>query len=375
MSELRYHKAAITLIVLFLATILLSAYQRVKRGPVPISVNYHFTRRCNKECGFCFHTAKTSHIATPEEARRGLVLLKEAGMRKLNFAGGEPFLYPKYLGMSQTLPSLKPESYGRIRVSDPKPGELVEFGKQALALESVSIVSNGSLIKKPWLQQYGAHLDILAISCDSFDEATNIKIGRGSGDNVEQLFRIRDWCREYGIKFKLNTVVCRYNFDEDMAERVAELDPFRWKCFQVLMVEGENDSEQTLRDVRRFEISGDEFGIFYKRHEHLPCFVPESNKAMAESYLILDEVSQTAPGLVTPSNVSNPYEYLQFLSGTNKNIKSKSIIEAGVGNALKAIQWDQEAFRDRGGVYEWTKEELGSTGGGCGEHGNKELDW
>lgn len=163
-----------------------------------------------------------------------------------------------------------------------------------LALESVSIVSNGSLIKKSWLQQYGAHLDILAVSCDSFDEDTNKKIGRGSGDNVEQLFRIRDWCREYGIKFKLNTVVCRYNFDEDMAERVAKLDPFRWKCFQVLMVEGENDSERTLRDVRRFEINDDEFRIFCHRHEHLTCFVPESNKAMAESYLILDEVSRTA---------------------------------------------------------------------------------
>lgn len=176
-------------------------------------------------------------------------------------------------------------------------GELVEFGKQELALESVSIVSNGSLIKKSWLQQYGAHLDILAISCDSFNEDTNIKIGRGSGDNVTQLFRIRGWCREYGIKFKLNTVVCRYNFDEDMAERVAELDPFRWKCFQVLMVEGENDSEQTLRDVRRFEIDDDKFAIFCKRHEHLPCFVPESNKAMAESYLILDEVSHTTQDL------------------------------------------------------------------------------
>lgn len=181
-----------------------------------------------------------------------------------------------------------------ILVSNPELGELVEFGKEVLELESVSIVSNGSLIKKPWLQQYGAHLDILAISCDSFDETTNIKIGRGSGDNVAQLFRIRDWCREYGIKFKLNTVVCRYNFDEDMAERVAELNPFRWKCFQVLMVAGENDSEKTLRDVRRFEIDDDEFEMFCKRHEHLPCFVPESNKAMAESYLILDEVSHMA---------------------------------------------------------------------------------
>lgn len=296
-SELQHHKTAITLIVLFLATFFHFTYRRLSQGPVPISVNYHFTRRCNKECGFCFHTAKTSHIASSDEAKRGLVLLKNAGMRKLNFAGGEPFLYPKYLGMSQILRSLEEECNVRVLASNPDLGELVEFGKQVLALESVSIVSNGSLIKKSWLQQYGAHLDILAISCDSFDEATNIKIGRGSGDNVTQLFRIRDWCREYGIKFKLNTVVCRYNFDEDMADRVAQLNPFRWKCFQVLMVEGENDSDKTLRDVRHFEINDDEFAAFCKRHEYLPCFVPESNKAMAESYLILDEVSHTVQNL------------------------------------------------------------------------------
>lgn len=25
--------------------------------PIPISVNYHFTRQCNASCAFCFHTA------------------------------------------------------------------------------------------------------------------------------------------------------------------------------------------------------------------------------------------------------------------------------------------------------------------------------
>lgn len=243
-----------------------------------------------------------------------------------------------------------------------------------LGLESVSIVSNGSLIKKSWLQQYGVHLDILAISCDSFNEAANVKIGRGSGDNVIQLFRIRDWCREYGIKFKLNTVVCRHNFDEDMAERVAELDPFRWKCFQVLRVQGENDSEQTLRDVRRFEIEDDEFELFCKRHEHLGSFVPESNLAMAESYLILDEVSDPARGFMAFAVSNKRRQYLRFLAGTNKEVKSRSITEVGVEAALKSIHWNQEQFRGRGGVYEWSKEELGS-GGNCGRHTEQQLDW
>jgi hypothetical protein len=34
----------------------------ITSAPVPVSVNYHFTRRCNYECGFCFHIAKTLYI-------------------------------------------------------------------------------------------------------------------------------------------------------------------------------------------------------------------------------------------------------------------------------------------------------------------------
>lgn len=178
----------------------------------------------------------------------------------------------------------------------------------------MSIVSNGSKITRAWFEKYGAHLDILAVSCDSFDEATNVRIGRGRDGEahlVRQLFQVRDWCAEFGIRFKLNTVVCRYNVDEDMAARVAALGPFRWKCFQVLKVEGENDgapsgqdgSLTALRDVRRFEIDDDEFGRFCRRHEHLgACFVPESNKVMAESYLLLDEVCCLGMGVLTSAD-------------------------------------------------------------------------
>ena len=96
-------------------------------------------------------------------------------------------------------------------------------------------------------------VDILGVSCDSFDEATNIKIGRGTGENVTQLFRIRDWCSDFGVKLKINTVVCKLNWEEDMSSIVFELKPFRWKCFQVLVVENENYSPELLvnSDLRK----------------------------------------------------------------------------------------------------------------------------
>ncbi|PCD43009.1 hypothetical protein AU210_002111 [Fusarium oxysporum f. sp. radicis-cucumerinum] len=88
-------------------------------------------------------------------------------MRKLNIAGGEPVLYPRLLT------------------------ELLQFVKEELGLESISIVSNGSKITEKWMRESCQWLGTLPISCDSFDPETNKKIGRGDdGGNVIRLFRI-----------------------------------------------------------------------------------------------------------------------------------------------------------------------------------------
>ncbi|PHH85099.1 hypothetical protein CDD83_892 [Cordyceps sp. RAO-2017] len=118
---------------------------------------------------------------------------------------------------------------------------------------------------------------------------------------MAQLFRIRDRCRRHGVKIKLNTVVCRDNVGEPMAARVAELDAFRWKAFQVLRVAGENDSGWTLRDVRRFEIADAEFDAFCARHRHLACFVPESNCVMANNYLLAGRGRRRGPFVLSSS--------------------------------------------------------------------------
>lgn len=298
------------------------------KGKVPVSVNYHFTRRCNKTCGFCFHTAKTSFKLSEPEAEHGLSLLKEAGMRKINFAGGEPFLYKTFLG------------------------HMARFCKEQLHLESVSVVTNGSLVDEKFLREYGRYIDIMAVSCDSFDEATNVEIGRGSGDQVTKLFEVADLCRKYGVMFKVNTVVCHLNYHEDMNHNIKALAPFRWKCFQVLMVAGENDSENTLRDVRKFQISDAQYEDFCERHKHQKCFVAEPNSLMAKSYLILDE-------------------YMRFLDREGRQ-PSHPILEVGVKKALEQVFWDEESFVKRGGIFDWSKNEEKSSG--CGT-GNENLDW
>ncbi|KAH6631519.1 hypothetical protein F5144DRAFT_620596 [Chaetomium tenue] len=208
-----------------------------------------------------------------------LRLLAEAGMRKINFAGGEPFLYPKILGT------------------------MIDYCKTDLNLESVSIVNNGSLIKEDFFRHHAANLDILAVSCDSFNEQTNIAIGRGSSDQVPKLYQLAAWCREYGVLFKLNTVVNQLIATEDMNSHITALRPHRWKAFQVLIVSGENDSAATLRN------GGHKFTI-----------------------------SDGAPG-------KQP---------------SKPILEVGVDAALGSVFWDEEAFPEggKGGCGGGSEEEL-----------------
>ena len=275
-----------------------------------LAVNYHFTRVCNYKCGFCFHTQKSKEILPIEKAIEGLKLLKKYGVKKINFAGGEPFLYPKYLE------------------------ELIRICKEVLKIERISVITNGSLVKKDFFEKCGKFVDVFGVSCDSFDKETNIKIGRGTkGDNVEKLFEIRKLCKEYNIKFKLNTVVCKLNKDENMVENIKKLNPDRWKCFQVLMVRGENEDSSKLRDVTKFQITDKEFNDFIERHKEIKCLIGESNATMKSSYIIIDEK-------------------MRFLDkGDGEETCSESILDVGVEKALENIIYDEEEFKKRKGDY------------------------
>nr|XP_042122737.1 radical S-adenosyl methionine domain-containing protein 2 isoform X3 [Peromyscus maniculatus bairdii] len=242
------------------------------------------------------------------------------GMEKINFSGGEPFLQDRgeYVG------------------------KLVRFCKEELALPSVSIVSNGSLIRERWFRDYGDFLDILAISCDSFNEDVNVLIGRGQGkkNHVENLQKLRKWCRDYKVAFKINSVINRFNVDEDMIEHIKDLSPVRWKVFQCLLIEGENSGEDALREAERFLISNEEFEAFLERHKEVSCLVPESNQKMKDSYLILDE-------------------YMRFLNCTGgRKDPSRSILDVGVEEAIKFSGFDEKMFLKRGGKYVWSKADL-----------------
>lgn len=281
------------------------------------SVNYFISRQCNYHCKFCFHTQKNIDKLSLEEAKEGLRLLKDAGTEKINFAGGEPFINHEMLG------------------------ELCQTSSQELGM-AVSIISNGSLITPRWMQKYGKYVDILGVSVDSFDPSTNALIGRGGDANnqhADRMLRVRDLCSDHGILFKMNTVVCSLNWQEDMNQQVEKLDPYRWKAFQVLLLEGENTGKPgELRDAHLLQVSRSEFDAYCQRHEKQSMLIPEPNDVMQNSYLLLDEE-------------------LCFLdcSGGGK-IPSESILKVGVAKSLEQAGFDDIMFQQRGGIYDWRRE-------------------
>ena len=269
------------------------------------AINFHFTRVCNYECKFCFHTKKTSYMLPLENQKLLIKILKEEGAEKINFAGGEPFLYPETLG------------------------QLVKYSKE-IGFNSTSIISNGSKIKRDFFEKYSKWLDILGISCDSINPIINFEHGRKvcgsvkSRDETKKIREISEFCNRYEVFFKINTVVTKKNKDENLSHFINELNPMRWKIFQVLDIDGENyDTNSGENFIKDLLIKQEEFENYIKINKeglyNKESMVIEDNEKMRASYILIDE-------------------YGRFLNTSfGMKIPTKSILDVGVESALEEL--------------------------------------
>lgn len=272
----------------------------------PISVNYHLYKPCNYHCQFCFATfADVDGALGLASQHRILRLLREAGCEKINFAGGEPTLYP---GL----------------------GELLHAARDLGFV--TAIITNGARLA-PLLKSHSDDLDWVGLSVDSADEGVQASLGRGRGDHVAACRRLALAVHDAHIKLKLNTVVTARTWQEDMRPLIRDLRPLRWKVFQVLPVGGQNDTK-----VEPLLISPDQFASFVARHADLPAPlapVVEDNTAMTGSYAMIDPLGRFY------SNVAGHHTY------------SRPILEVGVATALQESRFMPHRLVRRGGVYAW----------------------
>ena len=281
------------------------------------SVNFHLWKPCNMSCKFCFATFQDfdrdilpkGHLA-PEDCMAVVEALAEAGFEKINFAGGEPTLYPWL-----------PDLLRRAR---------------ELAL-TTSVVTNGSCITREWLARTEGCLDWAAVSIDTLDPVKLQSLGRttrnGPLSEIDYL-RIVEFLKEGGVRLKVNTVVTRQNCDEDLGGFVSRARPERWKLFQALPVGGQNDGQ-----VNNLLIAREEFDRYVARNRYVESLgitvVPESNELMTGSYVMVDPAGRFF------DNVSGAHRY------------SRPINEVGAEAALGEVTVDPDKFRSRNGLYHW----------------------
>ena len=285
---------------------------------IPPAVNWHFWPWCNYGCKFCF--ARFEDIPRADRLPKEIALtvpemLAEDGAEKITFVGGEPTLCP-FLG------------------------DLLQVSKDVGL--TTCIVSNASGLTEEFLDEWGHLIDWVGLSIDASSDEIHAKIGRGMrGDLARQRSHHLElakavWasCKARGIRMKLNTVVCKANLHDDMSTLAMELKPERWKIFEVLPVEGQNDG-----DVDDLLLAEGEFDLWVERHQWVGNegiqFVPESNELMRGSYAMMDALGRFY------TNVDGGHSY------------GPSILDIGVQQAWEENRFIEERFHKRGGIYAW----------------------
>lgn len=268
------------------------------------TASFHITKPCNMKCKFCYATFedfKVSKMLTLSQCKSIVYKLYLEGLEKITFAGGEPMIFKDL-------------------------DKLIKYSK-SLGL-TTSLITNGSFLTKDWISDIEPYLDWMGISIDSLNSHTNRSIGRTSKLNIDytELFNLLK-CFDFNLK--VNTVVNNYNKNEILVDFIKQYEIKRWKIFQALKVKGQND-----KNWNEIKVTTEEFNNYLLNNKY-DRSVPEDNKLMTGSYLLIDPLGRL------------------FENSKGRHTYSESILNITVKSALKQISLNKKTFLDRGGIYNW----------------------
>lgn len=286
------------------------------------TVSFHIVKPCDKKCKFCYATFDDMAVKQMSlaDAKEIVFKLQQAGVQKITFAGGEPMLY-KYIK------------------------EIIIYAK-SLGL-TTSIITNGGRLTFDWLLEMRAYLDWVGLSIDSFHTIVNIKSGRFiSNKDAINYKDILDMLYSLNYKIKINTVVHKFNnLDSSIIFKIIDIirnnSDFkidRWKIFQTLKVEGQNDLQ--FENIMATKDKFDRYirmvkNIAIKNNLDTNFIVPEDNEAMTGSYLLVDPQGRL------------------FENSKGTHTYSDKLTQFSFEHCIKQITLDRDMFIQRGGIYNW----------------------
>lgn len=200
------------------------------------TVNWHITSECNYNCKFC--QVKNLYVGVTDilDSKSIFKKMKKLEIDKVNITGGEPLLYPF--------------TYDIIKVA------------KSMGFVT-SIATNGSLLTKSKIEMFSPYLDWIELLVDSKSEKIERDMGRGCGKHVQNIRKISKIIKDKKIKLKINTIVTKLNYKEDMNPLISILNPDRWMNYQV------HYKEQNGDDIKLLSLNKKEFKHYVTLNENV----------------------------------------------------------------------------------------------------------
>ena len=157
------------------------------------TIDFHITAKCSQACPYCWGPRRFRNSVDTDTAQRILARIKDLGVRRVVFTGGDP-------------------------LQRPDAPDLIRFAKE-IGLET-ALSTVGDLVTPELLESVSPYLDLISLPLDGSTEEINSRTKhRGQ---YAAVMRSLEWLRSYpNIDVKVCTPVTRHNLSDVPA--IAEL--------------------------------------------------------------------------------------------------------------------------------------------------------
>lgn len=227
----------------------------------PNVVNFHFVDYCNYHCCYCFvkkASRMTSFLNIVNIVDNIAEYFKNLKVRgRINLVGGEIFMC-SYL--QQIIDYI--------------------YSKDI----DVSIVTNGYLLTKEFIEKNKMKICCIGISIDSLNSETNKLIGRCFNKQTldeNKLIYLCEIIKSNNIKLKINHCLSKFNYAEDISKFIEIIKPDRFKIFQMTVIDSINGK------CKNMQLSNKEFEVCCNKYKYMNPII-EYEEEMKSSYLMID---------------------------------------------------------------------------------------
>jgi MoaA/NifB/PqqE/SkfB family radical SAM enzyme len=153
------------------------------------TVDFHITTRCSQACPYCWGPRRFRKPIDTEKAQRIIARIKELGIRRIVFTGGDPLQHPEAL-------------------------DLIRYAKET-GLET-ALSTTGDFVTLEILKGLSPFLDLISLPLDGSSEEINSRTKHPG--HFSAVMQSLAWLRSYpGIDVKVCTPVTRHNLSDTPA--------------------------------------------------------------------------------------------------------------------------------------------------------------